>query len=450
MSPDQPFGFGTGNDDEGDDRPVPSGGLPGFGFGGAGGFDMSQLGDALQQLGRMLSQQPGDEQGSVNWSLAHDSARAALATAGDPSVGDAQRRATEAAVDLAQLWLDEATTFPATAGAYAWSRSEWLEATLPSWHRVVDPIAERVQEATAGLMPGPGESLPEGLPPELAAMAGPMLGQLSGMAKAMGASMFGAQVGQALAALAGEVLGAGDVGIPLTETSTPALLPRNVTEFGEGLSQPADQVLLYAALREAAQQRLFAHVPWLRPRLAEAVESYARGVTVDRSRIEEAAREIDPSRPESLQELLSSGVLVPEDTPQQRAALVRLETLLALVEGWVDDVVSQAAGDRLPGSVALAEAVRRRRASGGPAEKVFATLVGLELRPRRMREAAQLWTTLRTTRGLEARDALWAHPDLLPNGEDLDDVDGFMNRSAPLDLSGLTDLPPAPDADESE
>ena len=138
-------------------------------------------------------------------------------------------------------------------------------------------------------------------------------------------------------------------------------------------------------------------------------------------------------------------MFVPEDAPQQRAALARLETLLALVEGWVDDVVTTATEDRLPGAEALRESVRRRRASGGPAEKLFATLVGLELRPRRLRDAAALWSGLREHRGADGRDGLWAHPDLLPTADDLDDVPGFVTRSAPLDLSELEGLPPADD-----
>ena len=58
--------------------------------------------------------------------------------------------------------------------------------------------------------------------------------------------------------------------------------------------------------------------------------------------------------------------------------------------------------------------LRRRRATGGPAEQTFATLVGLELRPRKMREATVLWEQLTEAVGMDARDAVWAHPDLLP------------------------------------
>ena len=137
-------------------------------------------------------------------------------------------------------------------------------------------------------------------------------------------------------------------------------------------------------------------------------------------------------------------------------------TDLALVEGWVDEVVGQATAERMPAAAKLQEAVRRRRAAGGPAEQTFSALVGLELRPRRLRDASTLWGSLRTRQGTEARDGVWMHPDLLPTADDLDDPLGFReDAAAPEEMSdedfeaGLRDLleprsgpddPPAPPA----
>jgi putative hydrolase len=170
------------------------------------------------------------------------------------------------------------------------------------------------------------------------------------------------------------------------------------------------------------------HVPWLRAHLLGTIEDYARGIHIDISKIEEVARDVDPRNPESLQEALQGGVFTPERTPQQDAALSKLETALALVEGWVDELTAAATDGVLPSAPALREAVRRRRATGGPAEHAFASLVGLELRPRRLRDAAQLWASLTAERGADGRDAIWRHPDLLPNAEDLDDPTGFSAR----------------------
>ena len=356
------------------------------------------------------------------------------------------------ALRLADLWLDEATSFSTGIRlTQAWSRSEWVEATLPVWSKLCDPIADRAVDAMGGMLTEDPSEL-GGLPPELGeafkAISGGMSG-LGGMMRRIGGMMVGSQTGAAVGALAREVVSSTDVGLPLGPEGTAALLPAGVAAFGAGLSVDEDQVRLFLALREAAHHRLFSHVPWLRAHLLSAVEDYARGITVDASQLRDAMPQIDPANPEAIQEALSGAALFqPEDTPQQKAALNRLETALALVEGWVDTVVDAASRDRLPQAGALAEAVRRRRATGGPAEHTFATLVGLELRPRRSREAAAIWRGLTEARGVEGRDAVWAHPDLLPTAEDFDDPDGFIAGKHELDMSELEG--PGPEAAPGE
>ncbi|MDT0378056.1 zinc-dependent metalloprotease [Streptomyces sp. DSM 42041] len=417
-----PFGFGGGQGSADNPLAAMFGSLGGAG--GAGGFDPNDLGAAFQRLGQMLSY----EGGPVNWDMAKDIARQTVARSGensgdkDVSVGPTERGAVEEAVRLADLWLDGATSLPSgSASAVAWSRAEWVEATLPVWKDLVDPVAERV-----------GAAMGDVLPEEMQAMAGPLLG----MMRSMGGAMFGTQIGQALGVLAGEVVGSTDVGLPLGPSGKAALLPHNIEKFGEGLGVPLEEVRLYLALREAAHQRLFQHVPWLRSHLFGAVEGYARGIKVDTSKLEDVVGQFDPQNPEELQQALQQGMFQPEDTPEQKAALARLETALALVEGWVDAVVHAAAEPHLPSAGALRETLRRRRASGGPAEQTFATLIGLELRPRRLRDAARLWASLTDARGAEGRDGLWSHPDMLPTADDLDDPDGFVHREQP-DFSEL-------------
>jgi putative hydrolase len=402
-----------------------------------GGGDMRDFAAMLHQFADMLSNQSGGG-GPLNWNLAKDIARHQIAEKGDPSVLDAQRRTVVEALRLADLWLDEVTTHPAGIRTpQAWSRSEWIEHTLPVWSQVCDPMAARMVESM-------GSAMPE----EMQAVAGPLVG----MVKQMAGAMVGGQAGQALGALAQEVVGSSDIGLPLTEDGVGALLPAGVAAFGDGLEISADEVRLYLALREAAHQRLFAHVPWLRAHLLGAVEDYARGITVDLSGIEQALSGMDLSNPEALQNALGGELqLTSEETPQQKAALARLETVLALVEGWVDTVVNAAASERLPSAVKLAEAVRRRRATGGPAEHTFATLVGLELRPRRLREAAALWAALGEARGTEGRDAVWAHPDLMPTAADLDDPTAFVEaKDADIDITDFTEPKDDDKPDESE
>jgi putative hydrolase len=428
-----PFGFRGPDDGHGDGASGGaggSGGGGGFGFGaggagGAGGFDPAQLGQMLTQLGQMLSSS-GSSSGPVNYDLAKQLAVQQLGP--QSPIRSSETQAVTDAVRLAELWLDDVTTLPSgVRTTVAWTPQQWLDATMPTWQRLCDPVAQQVSSAWV-----------QGLPEEARAMAGPMIGMMG----QMGGMAFGSQLGQALGQLAGEVLTSTDVGLPLGPEGTAALLPGAVAKLTEGLDRPQHEVLVYLAAREAAHQRLFGHVPWLRQRLLATVEEYARGITVDFSAMEEMARGLDPSAlqdPAALEKIMQGGAFEPKTTPAQQAALDRLETLLALVEGWVDAVVSDAVTERLPGAPALRETLRRRRASGGPAEQTFATLVGLELRPRRLREAAELWRLLAEKGDVETRDGLWSHPDLLPVSADLDDPAAFVDAM----LSGDSEDPMA-------
>ncbi|MEV0946101.1 zinc-dependent metalloprotease [Rhodococcus sp. NPDC049939] len=428
-----PFGFSNSDDpdrenDTGDrggaDRDKNAGGSGDFGFGAGGpaggGFDPAALGQMLTQFGQMLSGMgasmgSGEQSGPVNYELAKKLARQQLG-----SVAPVTKGSSEAIADasrLAELWLDAATTLPAGASkTVAWTPNDWLDNTLDTWKRLCDPVAEKVSGMWV-----------QGLPEEARQMAGPMLGMMS----QMGGLAFGSQLGQALGQLSKEVLTSTDIGLPLGPAGTGALLPAAVGKFSKGLEQPDREILVFLAAREAAYQRLYTHVPWLRQRLLATVEEFARGITMDFSAIEDMAKGLDPSvlgDPAQLEKILQQGAFEPQTTPEQKQALERLEALLALIEGWVEVVVASALNDRLPGVAALSETLRRRRATGGPAEQTFGTLVGLELRPRKVREAAQLWNRLTSESTIDTRDNVWAHPDLLPDSSDLDNPDAFVDR----------------------
>ena len=429
--PDLPFGFSSGDDPEKDDRKKDpnQGAQPDpFGFGG-GDFDMNNLGQIFSKLGEMFSgagtSMAGDAQaGPVNYDLARQLASNSIGFV--KPVSEKTSSAIADAVRLADTWLDGATPLPSGAtSAVAWTPSEWVDNTMDTWKRLCDPVAQQMSTVWASA-----------LPEEAKAMAGPLLAMMS----QMGGMAFGSQLGQALGTLSREVLTSTDIGLPLGPKGVAALMPDAIETLAEGLEQPRSEVMMILAAREAAHHRLFTHVPWLSTQLLSAVEAFARGMKVDTSGIEDFAQGFNPASltdPTAMEQLLNQGIFEPKATPEQEAALERLETMLALIEGWVQTVVTAALGDRIPGTTALSEMLRRRRATGGPAEQTFATLVGLELRPRKLREAAALWEKLTEAVGSDARDAVWQHPDLLPRSEDLDEPAAFIDRIVGGDTSGI-------------
>ena len=388
--------------------------------------DPQVLGMVMGQVQAMFAAPAGDT--AVNAELATDVARKTVAAEGDALAGREDRRAAEEAVQVAGMWLDAVTDLssPGLRGT-AWSRAEWVEATMPVWTDLVEPVAVGVSEAVGTALSKQlgqlGEAGEAGLPEGMLEQAGPMLRRMHG-------SMFSMQLGQGTGTLAGEVLTGCEVSLPLVPAPTVVLMPAALRAFAEGLEVDEPQARLYLAVREVARVRLFGDVPWLAPALIAAVRDYASDISIDTDGIEDAVRSIDPSDPQAVQQALQGRMFTPQHSPAQRAALARLETLLALVEGWVDVVTERACRDHLPQADALGEAVRRRRATGGPAEKAFEALVGLELRPRRLRDAANLFAALEDSGGPSARDASWRHPDLAPSATDLDDPLGYVERTS--------------------
>lgn len=438
---DLPFGFSAGNDPDrdkdkkdpdpgsgpGNSGPGPGSDPFGLGMGGAN-FDMGDLGQIFTKLGEMFSgagsAMGGTQSGPVNYDLARQLASNSIGFVAP--VPEKTTGAVADAVRLAETWLDGVTPLPAgTTRSVAWTPSDWLDNTLDTWKRLCDPVAEQISSVWASA-----------LPEEAKSMAGPLLAMMS----QMGGMAFGSQLGQALGKLSREVLTSTDVGLPLGPKGVAALMPEAIESLAEGLERPRSEILTFLAAREAAHHRLFSHVPWLSSQLLGTVEAFAKGMKVDMSGIEDFARGFNPASlgdPSEMEQLLNQGIFEPKATPEQEAALERLETLLALIEGWVQTVVTAALGERIPGISALAETLRRRRATGGPAEQTFATLVGLELRPRKMREAAVLWERLTEAVGTDVRDSVWQHPDLLPSAADLDDPASFIDRMIGGDTSGI-------------
>lgn len=437
---DLPFGFSSGGDPDPDKRKKDesdsgsgSGSGPNpadpFGFGAGGGnFDMGDLGQIFTKLGQMFSgaggAMGGGQSGAVNYDLARQLASNSIGFVAP--IPESTTSAISDAVRLAETWLDGATALPAgTTRAVAWTPTDWIDNTLDTWKRLCDPVAEQISTVWASA-----------LPEEAKAMAGPLLSMIT----QMGGMAFGSQLGQALGTLSKEVLTSTDIGLPLGPKGIAALMPDAVEELSKGLELPRAEILTFLAAREAAHHRLFSHVPWLSSQLLNTVEAYAKGMQIDMSGIEELAQGFNPAAmadPAAMEQLLSQGMFEPKATPEQTAALERLETLLALIEGWVQTVVTSALGERIPGASALSETLRRRRATGGPAEQTFATLVGLELRPRKLREAAALWERLTDAAGIDVRDGVWQHPDLLPAAADLDEPAGFIDRVIGGDTSGI-------------
>ena len=385
--------------------------------------DPALIAKMVEQLQAALGSAENQD-GSVNWKLATEQARS-IAREGAQAVGEEARKAIRDALSIGTLWLDQATAMPGLNNEpKLLTRELWVADAMPLFEALSAPVANRMSEALA-------QNLKDNAPEELSSI----LGNASGLMRSAGGALFAMQLGQALGKLSAEVISGGDIGLPIFQDQRVAFVPQNMAAFIQGLELEEDQAYIYLCVREMAHTRLFKHSKWLRDAIVGQVSKYASGIKIDNDRINEIAEDFTATNPDELKRALETGAFIAARSEDQQLALDRIETMLALIEGWVD-VVTQDATKLLPKSAAISEAVRRRRATGGPAEQTFGTIVGLELRPRKLREAAEMWRRIGVEAGSEKRDSLWDHPDLVPNEADIVDPSGLIAKLSDANLQG--------------
>jgi putative hydrolase len=382
-------------------------------------------------------------------SVVRDTAKKFVQAQGSQPIGTKDVTVVDNAFEIAEIWLNEATVFPATTGntsQRAVSRLDWVDQTLKGWQATMEPLATGLSSAISALLDeAMAQQAHDAEDQNVDAVAGPM-GTIAGLLRSFIGSLIATQLGQAIGGISSTATGAHDVGLPLLDPARPVLIPENIEKWSQDLEIPKSEIYLFHALREAAIARLFEHNPWMVSYIRSAIVDYGRGIHIDMDAIqrqaEDAMQNFDPTQmnPASMESsftlALNNGIFTPEETPAQRAALSKLETALALVDGWADEVTALAAGERLPAISQLREMYRRQRATSAPSQQLFKTLLGLEVTPKLSREASAFWQKIRETKDIAARDQIWS--GILPSADELIDPQGFLTSTEiPDDLSGL-------------
>ena len=414
------------------------------------GIEANELAGAKSFFESMRSKNTGPGQSLITTANLREIAKKIITAKGDLPTGTADQNQCAQSLQLANLWLDAEILFPAAVvpSQSAWSKRDWLEDSAQGWQSVIEPLAVGMADALGNVIATTNNPLPiefMGSGEQTQAQQEAMKLMLAQVLRGLMGNLIETQLGQTIGLLANSITGANDVAIPLLKADSGShLIPQNIAEWSDGVGIDQDQVAIYLSLRESAAARLFANTPWLQNYIKDLITAYGKGITIDVESITRQAEEamtsgeIDINNPQSINLALNAGLFTPQQTPAQELALTKLEMTLALIEGWIDHVISQVAAERIPAFSALIENSRRRRATNAPMQQLFANLLAVEVSPRKMREASAFWSEVKTLRGSDGRDKCWEDPAFLPMPEDLADVKGFLNSvTVPDDLSGL-------------
>ena len=359
--------------------------------------------------------------GPVNWELAR---QVGIASASwgteDPAPGEADRRGFEEAVRVAELQVAGLTGLQAPSDipkVEAVRRGQWVQANIEGLRAVLEPAAAKIGDAIAAAQQ---DSIPE---PSQAGVA-QVLGQLSPL-------LLGAQVGTVLGALAQQVLGQYDIAVPRPDASGALLfVVPNIARFEKEWSLDPTDFRTWIAIHEVTHRFEFAR-PWALTRFRELIDDFTSTLTLDVGELQQRLASLDPSNPESMQEMLAGegsmfGAVMDDE---QRLKLRRVQAFMTAAEGYGDHVMHALGARMLPSYAQIDEAMRRYRDTE-QVDPVFERLLGIEVKREQYRLGRTFCDTVVELTDEATLARMWDSAEALPSMPELEEPRLWLARSA--------------------
>jgi coenzyme F420 biosynthesis associated uncharacterized protein len=359
--------------------------------------------------------------GPVNWELAR---QVGIASASwgteDPAPGEADRRGFEEAVRVAELQVAGFTGLQAPSDipkVEAVRRGQWVQANIEGLRAVLEPAAAKIGDAIAAAQQ---DSIPE---PSQAGVA-QVLGQLSPL-------LLGAQVGTVLGTLAQQVLGQYDIAVPRPDDSGALLfVVPNIARFEKEWSLDPTDFRTWIAIHEVTHRFEFAR-PWALTRFRELIDDFTSTLTLDVGELQQRLASLDPSNPESMQEMLAGedsmfGAVMDDE---QRLKLRRVQAFMTAAEGYGDHVMHALGAQMLPSYARIDEAMRRYRETE-QVDPVFERLLGIEVKREQYRLGRAFCDTVVELTDEATLARMWDSAEALPSMPELEEPRLWLARSA--------------------
>jgi coenzyme F420 biosynthesis associated uncharacterized protein len=359
--------------------------------------------------------------GPVNWELAR---QVGIASASwdteDPTPGERDRRGFEEAVRVAELQVAGFTGLEAPSDipkVEAVRRGQWVQANIEGLRAVLEPAAAKIGDAIAAAQP-------DEMPDTSQAGVAQVLGQLSPL-------LLGAQVGTVLGTLAQQVLGQYDIAVPRPDGSGALLfVVPNIARFEKEWSLDPTDFRTWIAIHEVTHRFEFAR-PWALARFRELIDDFTSTLTLDVGELQQRLASLDPSNPESMQEMLAGqdsmfGAVMDDE---QRLKLRRVQAFMTAAEGYGDHVMHALGARMLPSYARIDEAMRRYRETE-QVDPVFERLLGIEVKREQYRLGRAFCDTVVELTDEATLARMWDSAEALPSMPELEEPRLWLARSA--------------------
>ena len=351
-------------------------------------------------------------QGPVNWDVARQTAMW-LATEGqpEPNVDPLERIRLEELVRVADLQVSTATGRPTSIAGGILSvlpvtRGDWALHSLEAFRPFLERLATSLSSAADGGGDEPADATTQ------------LLGDLG---KLLGPVLLGMQSGFMVGHLARRALGQYDLPLPRLPADQLLVAPANLDAFAGEWSLPTDDLRLWVCLNEVTHHAVLGR-PHVRGRLEGLINEYVSRFEVDPAALEASLGNLDPTDVAGLQAVLGNPetLLGAVRSPGQEETLRRIETLTAVVEGYVDHVMDTTGRGLIASYGQLTEALHRRRVQADDGARFAARLLGLELGRDQYERGADFVRGVLERAGEEGLARLWFSERELPTPAELD------------------------------
>ena len=370
-------------------------------------------------------------QGPLSWDAARQFA-ALTASGGAPerNVDPATRFALNELVRIAEMQVGTITGLDTTVGGRS---VEIIPVTPGVW-------ADRALEAYRPLFTQLATALGQGAHPSSDEPVDPAMAMFAQFGSMLQPMMLGMAVGSMVGHLAKRAFGQYDLPIPRPAGHEILVVPSAIDSFAQDWSLPVDELRLWVVLQEVAGHAVMS-VPHIRATLTDLVTRHAGGFKPNPSAVLERMTDLDMGSDNPMAALQSAFgdpaiMLGAVRSPEQEALAPRLDALVAVVIGYVDHVVDQAAARLIPNSSQLAEAVRRRRVEASTEDRFVEQLLGLHLNRQAVQRGRAFVAGVVERAGNEGLERLFASAESLPTPAEVDAPGLWLAR---LDLGTQTD-----------
>jgi coenzyme F420 biosynthesis associated uncharacterized protein len=296
------------------------------------------------------------------------------------------------------------------ARAVLLDRAGWVDANVESLRRLLGPFAARV-----------GHRLQRGL--------------LAPVARVTAAAEMGALLGY----VARRVLGQYDLLVPVDggEASPREQLPStndavyyvgpNILSLEKRFAFRPRDFRLWIALHETTHRAQFTGVPWLRAYYLSLIERVLSLVDPDPFMIVRALKNATEEMRAGRNPLDQGGLVALFASDEQRDVLGQVQSLMSLLEGHGNFVMSELGRRYVQGEERMARVLSERRLRTGVGAQVH-KLLGLDAKMRQYEIGERFVRAVIAEAGPSGLDAAWRDPGSLPRVEELERPHDWLDR----------------------